>query len=126
MPPGTLACVAYVAARFVCGPCDSQVYDHGRSLLVRVGGTVRGSQVGLYDYDRSCNFYGTLPDLWDEHEQVGIQLSFDGPRFEAIGAGRRYSGIVDGSDVTLQDGDGRSHRYSIDPLPAPSGAPAAP
>jgi hypothetical protein len=52
MTPGTKTCIAYVAARVISGRGALRIFDVQRSLWVRIGGTIRGSQVRFYDYDR--------------------------------------------------------------------------
>jgi len=116
MPPGTLACVAYTAARIVRGPCHSLIHDHGRGLVVRVGGTLSGTRVGLYDYDRGGSFSGELPHLWDEVERLPVSLRVDGLRFEAVCRDSMVRGAIEGCDVTLFDSSGVAHRYSVEPL----------
>lgn len=116
MPPGTLACVAYAAARVVIGPCHSVIHDLGRGLAVRVGGTVRGARVGLYDYDRGGSFSGELPALFDEVERMAVSLRIEGTRFEAVGGGTLVRGSIAGAEVTLDDAGGVLHRYRVEPF----------
>lgn len=115
MPPGTLVCVAYAAARVVIGPCLSVIHDLDRGISVRVGGTVRGARVGFYDYDRRGGFSGELPELFDEVERMTVSLRIEGTRFEATGAGALVRGSIDGAEVTLVDEAGVSRRYRVEP-----------
>lgn len=116
MPPGTLACVAYAAARIIIGPCQSVIHDLGRGLVLRVGGTVRGARVGLYDYDRGGNFSGELPELFDEAEGLAVSLRIEGAWFEAFTNRALVRGSVDGAELTLVDADGVARRYRVEPF----------
>ena len=68
MEVSTRACVAYVAGRAIGGGSGSHVYDHSQSRHYTVGEEVKGMNVNVYDYERRCNFSGTLPPLrlWAE------------------------------------------------------------
>jgi hypothetical protein len=116
MPPGTLACVAYAAARVVIGPCHSVIHDLDRGLVLRVGGTVRGARVGLYDYDRGANFSGDLPELFDEAACMAVSLRIEGARFEAVCGGVPVHGSIEGAEATLDEVGGVSHRFRVEPL----------
>lgn len=99
--PGTRACIAYLVGRMVSGTACSGVHDHDRGLDARIGGTVRGSRVGLYDYDRKCNFFGTLPDLQDDAAGTRILLLIEEDRFSGrdCNSGLSFSGVVDGREI---------------------------
>ena len=122
--PGLLACVAYAAARVALGPCASQVFDHSRDRLVRIGGTVKGDRIGLYDYDRGCNFSGTLPELWDDGERAQIVLAVAGNGVvRATAGGHGLTGWIDGPTVFLKSNlTGAVRRYSVEPWAARSDA----
>ncbi|MFZ5507556.1 MAG: hypothetical protein ACOY7P_18885 [Pseudomonadota bacterium] len=119
--PGVLACIAYAAARVALGPCASQVFDHARNALARVGGTVSGGRVGLYDYDRGCNFSGTLPELWDDGERVRIVLHVgDDGAVDAVIGGHALTGWIDRPTVFLKsNATGAVRRYSVTPWSDP-------
>lgn len=99
--PGTRACIAYLVGRMVSGTACSGVHDHDRGLDARIGGTVRGSRVGLYDYDRKCNVFGRLPDLQGEATEIRISLIIEEDRFNGrdSASGQCFSGTVKGREI---------------------------
>jgi hypothetical protein len=105
MSPGTRACIAYVAGRIITGTARSYVYDHAESKHVNVGGTINGNRIGLYDYERGCNFHGALPHLRDDGTGAGVSLQIDGNRFSGHdhGSGHAFSGSVDGPSISVYD-----------------------
>jgi hypothetical protein len=120
MEPGTMACVAYIAARRVSGAAAIRIFDLDRALWVRIGGTLRGNRVALYDYDRQGVVNGELPMLSDECAGVRLRLRLDGACFDVFddARGERCSGIVDGLDVEIRVPDGRRRSYRLEALGA--------
>jgi hypothetical protein len=118
MQPGTMACVAYIAARWVSGAAAIRILDRERDLWVRIGGTLRGNRVALYDYDRMGAVHGELPSLFDECAGVRFLLRFDGAGFEVVddARGERCCGVVEGFDVGIREHDGRHWTYRLESL----------
>lgn len=116
MDRSTRACVAYVAGRLISGRQSSHVYDHSQSRHVSIGGSVSGSRVSVYDYDRGCHFGGSVGSLYDYGPGAHISLSVDGNRFRGYdyGDGCHYSGTVNGSSISIYDyGESRHFSYSL-------------
>jgi hypothetical protein len=116
MSPGTRACIAYVAGRVVSGAAQSYVYDHAVAKRLNVGGTINGPRVGLYDYERGCNFHGQLPHLHDDGTGARVVLEISGNRFSGHdhASGHSFSGKVDGASISFTDHvAGQSFSYSL-------------
>ena len=116
MDPGTRACVAYVAGCIISGSDASHVYDNTRSTRVRVRGVIQGKAVEVFDYDRNCRFFGTLPKLIDYGRNTHVSLEITGKQFSGYdeGSSHYFVGSVSGRSVILHDyGESRHFSYSL-------------
>ena len=124
MTPGTRACVACLAGRVALNVAAIGVRDLDRGIDHRIGGTILGDRVGLYDYERSSNFSGTLPNLRDAGVGAELLLNVDGLEFGGcdVGSGREFSGWVNDWNIHLvDDAESRVFVYTLLRLdPAPS------
>lgn len=118
MSPGTKTCIAYLAARLVSGSAALRIFDVQRSLWVRIGGTIRGGSVRLYDYDRKGVIHGDLPDVTDFCTGISFQLHVNGARFRVDDAMRSHElhGLVVGVDVEIRNALGAVDRYRLEPI----------
>ncbi len=101
------------------GSFGSRIRDHSRQVDVTIGGTINGARVGLYDYDRQCDFYGELPLLFDRGAGCKLELEFLGTSFAGFddASGTAFFGAVDGGDVWLFDGQTHlGYRFSVEAL----------
>ena len=105
MCPGTRACIAYVVGRVATGAVGSYVYDFAQARHLNIGGTIRGDRIGLYDYERGCDFAGSLPHLYDHGAKADVFLEIDGNQFSGRDhrSGHGFSGGVTGSSISLHD-----------------------
>jgi len=128
MTPGTRACVAYLAGRVVLNTASMGVHDRDRSRDHRVGGTIHGDRVALYDYERRCNLSGALPRLHDDGTDAALVLNIDGHLFEGrdCSSGLLFSGWVNDWNIhILDDAESRVFVYVLQPLGSePAAAPA--
>lgn len=74
MNPNTRARIAYVAGKAISGAGGSHVYDNSQSRHVSIGGSVNSGSVNVYDYDRSCYFSETLPQLYNYEISAHVSL----------------------------------------------------
>ncbi len=105
-----------------------EVYDYSRSTWVRVGGTIQGTRVGLYDYERGCNVFGVLPHLWDDGMRCSFELHVSANTFRGTYGppGRLFRGDVVGLEITLHDSlMALAQCYSLRALTVP-GSPSSP
>jgi len=118
MTPGTKTCIAYLAARVISGSGALRIFDVQRSLWVRIGGTIRGPQVRLYDYDREGIVHGDLPDVTDFCTGVSFKLLLDGTHFSVHSAthARELQGLVVGVDIELYDASGVTDHYRLEAI----------
>ena len=118
MSPGTSACIAYLASRLISGHAAMRIFDAQRVCWVRIGGTIHGGRVGLYDYDRGGSVSGDLPDIFDACADVRLKLFLDGSRFLVHGEERssELHGVVDGLDVEICGATEVVERYRLEPV----------
>ena len=66
---------------------------------------MRGNRIGLYDYERKCNFSGTLPHLFDDGTSAPVILEISGALFGGRdgASGKQFSGSVFGLQISLRD-----------------------
>lgn len=110
MAPVTKLWLAYVAARIKSGRGAMYILDLQSQSTVRIGGTIDGDRVSLYDYDRGSLIWGTLPHLTDSATNASACLRFDGSAFTATQdyLGERAKGRLIDLDVEIEDADGIS------------------
>jgi hypothetical protein len=112
----TRACVAYVAGRLISGSVSSYIYDYSQSRHISIGGSVSGSAVNVYDYDRGCHFAGSPGNLYDYGRSTHVSLNIDGSQFSGYDYGDscHYSGTVNGNSISIYDhGESQHFSYSL-------------
>ncbi len=93
-----------------------RIFDVQRSLWIRIGGTIRGPHVRLYDYDREGIVHGDLPDVIDFCAGITFKLLLNGTHFCVRSAtpARELQGRVVGADIELCDASGVIDRYRLE------------
>jgi len=115
--PKVRAVVAYVASRLISGAESSFVFDFSGPGHRSMGGTVNETCVNVYDYSENCQLTGSASagrfQLFHHGERVHISLEILGESFRGydLGAGRQFSGAVNGPKTWIQD-DADHRRYS--------------
>jgi hypothetical protein len=117
LTPKVRAVVAYVASRLISGAESSFVFDFAGPGHRSMGGTVNETCVNVYDYSENCQLTGSASagrfQLFHHGERVHISLEILGESFRGydLGAGRQFSGAVNGPKTWIQD-DADHRRYS--------------
>jgi hypothetical protein len=78
MHPQTRAVVAASAYAVMTGNKVAGIYDHKAGRHLRIAAECRGERLQAYDGERSVNFGGTLPDLYDAGNEAFVSLETDG------------------------------------------------
>lgn len=89
MSPHARAMVASAAHAFIFGKKVAGVHDHETGQDLQIAAETRGDRLQGYDGDRSAQFGGTLPDLYDAGDHAFVSLEIDG--FTAKGYDRGSS-----------------------------------
>jgi len=116
MHPNTRACIAFVAAELISFLNSRSVYDHSRSIQIKIDGTVSDSVVSIHDEERQCVLKGDSSHLYDDIRKTVISLNIKGSRFGGCDFGdhRYFSGYVNGKSVVLYDyGESAYFNYSV-------------
>ncbi len=79
MQSRTRAIVAASAYAVVTGHKVAGLYDHAGDQHLRIAAECRGNRVQAYDGERSANFGGTLPDLYDQGDDAFVSKSMERP-----------------------------------------------
>lgn len=67
------AAYAFMFRRKVAG-----VHDHAENQDLQIAAESRGQHLQAYDGDRSANFGGDLPELYDSGDEAFVSLAIDG------------------------------------------------
>ena len=78
MHPHTRAIVAASAYAITTGSKVAGIYDHTASRHLPIAAECRGQRLQAYDGERSVNFGGTLPDLYDDGIEAFVSFETDG------------------------------------------------
>ena len=116
MHPHTRAMVAASAHTIISGKKVAGIYDHAAGNDLRIAAECRGNRLQGLDGDRSVKFGGTLPELYDEGDNVFVTLDVDGAKARGYdrGSGGFYEAIVSEALVQLYDhGEGVWYSYDI-------------
>jgi hypothetical protein len=112
----TRTCIAYVAGIIISGIKTTSIYDYERSRHLNFSGTISEPIVQIYDYERSCNFGGRLPSLFDYGRNVDILLQIDKTSFGGYdyGADEHFNGHVSNGAISFYDfNESKYFNYSI-------------
>jgi hypothetical protein len=110
-----------VAGRLVSGKNTNSVYDYGAGKHWTVTGTVSGSSINVYDFDRRCHISGSGGakqwNLYDFGRAAHISLKIESNgRFSGYdyATGTFYNGSVTGQSVTLYDsGTAKYYNFTV-------------
>jgi hypothetical protein len=78
MPPHTRAFVAASAHAVLSSKKVAGLYDHAAGRHLRIAAECRNDRVQAFDGESGVRFGGTLPDLFDEGDEVFISLQVNG------------------------------------------------
>jgi hypothetical protein len=78
MHPHTRAIVAASAYAITTGRKVAGLYDHAADRHLRIAAECRGDRLQARDGERSVDFGGTLPDLYDQGDKAFVSLERNG------------------------------------------------
>jgi hypothetical protein len=105
MFPHTRAMIAAAAYAFISGKKVAGLHDHASGRDLQIAAESRGNHLQGYDGDRSVQFGGTLPELFDAGEGSFVSIEIDGPNARGFdrGTSGSYAAQVSDSRVQLFD-----------------------
>ncbi|WP_404710134.1 hypothetical protein [Sphingomonas sp. MMS24-J13] len=105
MLPHIRAIVAASAYAVITGRKVAGLYDHAADRHLRVAAECRGDWLQARDGERSVDFGGTLPDLYDQGDKAFVSLERDGAAVRGYdrGSATFYDARVAGDVVQFYD-----------------------
>lgn len=105
MLPHTRALVAAAAHAFMFGKKVAGVHDHSEQRDLQIAAEAQGERLQAFDGDRSAQFGGNLPELYDAGDKAFVSLEIDGllARGYDRGSSSHFSITVAGELVQLYD-----------------------
>lgn len=87
MYPHTRAMIAAATFAHLEGKKVAGVYDHSAGRDLQIAAESRGGQVQGFDGDRSAEFGGTLPELYDAGDKAFVSFEVDGAKVRGYDRG---------------------------------------
>jgi hypothetical protein len=97
--------IAAAAYAFISGQKVAGMHDHASGRDLQIAAESRGNQLQGYDGDRSVQFGGTLPELFDAGDGTFVSLEIDGQKVRGFdrGSSGSYTAQVSEQRVQLYD-----------------------
>ena len=102
MLPHTRAMIAASAYSFVTGKKVAGLHDHASGRDLQIAAESRGHHLQGFDGDRSVQFGGTLPELFDAGSGSFVSLEISGPNARGFDRGSASSYTAQVSDQRVQ------------------------
>lgn len=80
MLPHTRAMVAAATFAYIARKPVAGVYDHAANRRLPIAAEARGDRLLAFDEERSAEFGGSLPELYDAGDKAFVSLEIDGAR----------------------------------------------
>lgn len=105
MLPHIRAIVAASAYAVITGRKVAGLYDHVADRHLRIAAECRGDWLQARDGERSVDFGGTLPDLYDQGDKAFVSLERDGATVRGYdrGSATFYDARAAGDVVQIYD-----------------------
>jgi hypothetical protein len=105
MLPHTRAIIAAAVYAFTSGKKVAGLHDHASGRDLQIAAESRGHHLQGFDGDRSVQFGGTLPELFDAGEGSFVSLEISGANARGFdrGSSGSYAAQVSDSRVQLYD-----------------------
>lgn len=82
MKPNTRAMIAAASFALVSGRKVAGLYDHSEGRDRRIAAESRGDRLRGFDGDRTAEFGGTLPELYDAGDKAFVSFEVDGSKVQ--------------------------------------------
>lgn len=105
MLPHTRAMIAAAAYAFITRQKVAGMHDHATGRDLQIAAESRGNHLQGFDGDRSVQFGGTLPELFDAGSGGFVSLEISGPNARGFdrGSAGSYAAQVSDSRVQVYD-----------------------
>ncbi len=105
MLPHTRAMIAAAAYAYIAGKKVAGIHDHASGRDLQIAAESRGNHLQGFDGDRSVQFGGTLPELFDAGTGTFVSLEIDGLNARGFdrGSSGSYAARVSESRVQIYD-----------------------
>ena len=102
MLPHTRAMISAAAYAFISGKKVAGLHDHASGRDLQIAAESRGNHLQGYDGDRSVQFGGTLPELFDAGSGTFVSLEISGSNARGFDRGSSASYAAQVSDQRVQ------------------------
>jgi len=102
MLPHTRAMIAAAAYAFITGKKVAGMHDHAFARDLQIAAESRGHHLQGFDGDRSVQFGGTLPELFDAGSGTFVSLEINGANARGFDRGSSGSYVAQVSDSRVQ------------------------